>query len=74
MADLELPAIEQAVVVRPGDVLLLRLADSVTPEQLARLREVATPMLQAKLPGVEVVYVGGSVEHVAAFRPKADPI
>lgn len=68
MAELELPVIEQAVVVRPGDVLILRLGEHVTGEQLAQLRDAATPMLQELLPGVEVVYLAGGFEQVAAFR------
>ncbi len=68
MAELELPPIEQAVVVRPGDVLILRLGADVSPEQLQRFREIAETKLHELLPGVEVVYLAGSVEQIAAFR------
>ncbi len=68
MAELELPPIEQAVVVRPGDVLVLRLRADVTPAQFEMFREQAVSGLKERLPGVELVFVGGGVEHVAAFR------
>lgn len=69
MSELKLPAIEQAVVVRPGDVLILRFGDEVTPEQAERFREHATHALKERLPGVEVLLVGGGVAQIAAFRP-----
>jgi hypothetical protein len=77
MAELELPAIEQAVVVRPGDLLVLRLGTDVTVEQFVRLREQVSPMLKERFPDVEVFFFGGGVEQVAAFRrdelAEADP-
>jgi hypothetical protein len=39
MGDLEIPAIEQAVMVRPGDTLIVRLARDVTALRRADLAE-----------------------------------
>lgn len=60
--------VAEAVVIRPGDTLLLRLALNVTESQLERCRERLVPSLKAKLPGVEVIVIGGA-EQIAAYRP-----
>ncbi|MFC3986801.1 hypothetical protein [Streptosporangium jomthongense] len=60
--------VADALVVRPGDTLLLRLASNVTASQLEAFRERLVPALEARLPGVEVIMVGG-VEQMAAYRP-----
>lgn len=73
MCELELPPIEQAVVVRPGDVLMLRLGSDVTLAQFEMFREQAAQTIKERFPGVEILFVAGGVEQVAAFRCDAPP-
>lgn len=60
--------VEGAAVVRPGDTLVLCLGKDVTPEQFARFCDGAGPALKERIPGVEVLLVGG-VEQMLVYRP-----
>ncbi|GAA4221508.1 hypothetical protein FHR32_005118 [Streptosporangium album] len=60
--------VTEALIVRPGDTLILRLASNTTPEQFARSREMVGPGLKERLPGVEVVWLGG-IEQMAVYHP-----
>lgn len=73
MCELELPPIEQAVVVRPGDVLMLRLGADVTLAQFDMFREQAAQAIKERFPGVEILFLAGGVEQVAAFRRDESP-
>lgn len=66
-ADLAPLGIEEGVVVRPGDTLVIRLSKDTSIEDFTRFRERALPMLKERLPGVEVVFLGG-VEQIAVVR------
>lgn len=63
-----LQSASEAAVVRPGDTLILRLGTDVSAEQFARFRDGALPPLKERLPGVEVLIVGG-VEQMVVYRP-----
>ncbi|MEV7805000.1 hypothetical protein AB0O28_18825 [Microbispora sp. NPDC088329] len=63
-----LQGVEEAAVVRPGDTLVLRLGERVSPEQFARFRDGALPALKERLPDVELLIVGG-VEQMLVYRP-----
>lgn len=58
----------EALIVRPGDTLIMRLRSDVSREQFNALRENTEPMLKERLPGVEVMWLGG-VEQIAVYRP-----
>jgi hypothetical protein len=60
--------VAEALVVRPGDTLILRLASAISPEQYKRLRENLEPGLKEHMPGVEVIFLGG-IEQMAVYRP-----
>lgn len=60
--------VAEAAVVRPGDTLVLRLGKDVTPVQLARFHDGALPALKERIPGVEVIIVGG-VWQLIVHRP-----
>lgn len=69
MSDDVLANLAEALVVRPGDTLIVRLTADTSPEQLMRFRENAAAMFTEKLPDVEVIYLGG-VEQLAVYRPE----
>ena len=60
--------VAEALVVRPGDTLILRVASEISHDQFQRIREHVEPSLKEKLPGVEVMWFGG-VEQMAVYRP-----
>jgi hypothetical protein len=66
MSDEQVAAIVQTAVVRPGDTLILRVADRMSMEHIDRCGKA----LREKLPDVEVFFVGG-VEEMAIYRPEA---
>lgn len=68
MSEQSLSEVAEALVIRPGDTLILRLAPAVTASQLEEYRKRFVPFLREHLPGVEVVMVGG-VEQMAVYRP-----
>ena len=55
-----------AVTVRPGDKLVVRIKDGTTREYV----EDARAYLAERLAGVEVVFVGG--EQLLVYRPDGD--
>ncbi|MEU8278231.1 hypothetical protein ACFYOK_37310 [Microbispora bryophytorum] len=63
-----LQGVEEAAVVRPGDTLVLRLGAKTSPAEFERFRELGLPKLKERLPGVEVLLVGG-VEQMLVYRP-----
>jgi len=63
-----LQGVEAAAVVRPGDTLVLRVSPDVSADLLHRMSEEALPALKERLPGVEVLIVGG-VEQMVVHRP-----
>lgn len=69
MSEKGLEGIAEALVVRPGDTLIVRLAKDATPDQLVRFRETTAAAFKEKLPGVEVLFFGG-VDQVAVYRPE----
>ncbi|WP_405149450.1 hypothetical protein OG589_14570 [Sphaerisporangium sp. NBC_01403] len=77
MSELELPAVDQTVIVRSGDVLVLRLGADVSLAAFEMIREQLMPAFKERLPGVEVLLLGGGVEQMAVFRrdesPHGDP-
>jgi hypothetical protein len=56
----------QTAVVRPGDTLILRLADHQPMEYIDRCSKA----IREKLPDVEVLFIGG-VDEMALYRPEA---
>jgi ABC-type sugar transport system substrate-binding protein len=52
-----------AVVVRPGDTLVVRVAPDMTPEQAAELKA----NLLDRLPGIDAVIVGS--DQMLVYRP-----
>ncbi|MEO3875542.1 hypothetical protein ABGB18_42745 [Nonomuraea sp. B12E4] len=68
MSDETLASLAEALVVRPGDTLIVRLSADMTVEQFTRFRESIEPTLNEKLPGVKVLIIGG-VEQLAVYRP-----
>lgn len=56
----------QTAVVRPGDTLILRVAERAPMEYIDRCRKT----IREELSGVEVLFVGG-VEEMAIYRPEA---
>ncbi|MEU8279551.1 hypothetical protein ACFYOK_29455 [Microbispora bryophytorum] len=67
----ELRTIAEAAVVRPGDTLVLRAGADATLIDLERFRDQALPLLQQRLPGVEVLLIYG-VEQLVVHRPNED--
>lgn len=61
--------VAEALVVRPGDTLLLRVGD-MSPAQFQRFRDDVGPRLGERLPDVKVVVIGG-VEQIAVYHPGA---
>lgn len=57
----------QTAVVRPGDTLILRVADRAPTEYVQRLGAA----LEERLPDVKVLVLGGVAE-MAIYRPEAD--
>lgn len=68
MSEQSLPGVAEALVIRPGDTLILRLDSGLTPSQLEAYRDRLVPSLKAWVPGVEVIMIGG-VEQMAVYRP-----
>lgn len=71
MSDLEftMPTeVAEALVVRPGDVLILRVAPNISPSGFQRLRDSIEPKLKERLPNVQIVVISG-IEQLAAYRP-----
>lgn len=68
MSEQSLPGVAEALVIRPGDTLILRLDSGLTPGQLEARRDRLVPSLKARVPGVEVIMLGG-VEQMAVYRP-----
>ncbi|MEV4096958.1 hypothetical protein [Streptosporangium saharense] len=68
MSEQPLLEIAEALAIRPGDTLLLRMPSNVTEAQLARCRDHLAPSLKERLPQVEVIVLGG-VEQMAVYRP-----
>lgn len=58
--------IVQTAVVRPGDTLILRVADRTSMEYIDRCGNA----LREKLPDVEICFISG-VEEMAIYRPEA---
>ncbi|MER7126757.1 hypothetical protein [Micrococcus luteus] len=58
----------EALVVRPGDTLIVRLASDVRPAEYERFRDTAMVGMRKRMPGVEVIVVSG-VEQMAVYRP-----
>lgn len=59
--------LDDVTVIRPGDTLVLRLASEVPP---CRLDQV-TRTLRDRLPGVDVLIIGG-VDGLAVYQPDSD--
>jgi hypothetical protein len=58
---------EQALVIRPGDVLIIRIDPKLaTQDAAAQMKRIA----EERLPGVRVLVIGA--DQIAAYRP-ADP-
>jgi hypothetical protein len=64
MSDAQSLPIEATAIVRPGDTLVLRLAERARPQDVDAVRAA----VQEALPDVEVLIVGG-VEEMAIYRP-----
>lgn len=64
-----LDGVAEALVIRPGDTLLIRLAsglDAETSQQLSTL-------IKGELPDIKVLILGGAIEQIAAYRPDEEP-
>jgi len=59
---------QQAVTVTPGQTLIVTVPDTPTPEQA----EAMATSLKERLPGVEVVVLGG-VDQIAVYDGTASP-
>lgn len=59
-------AVVEALIVRPGDTLILRMGD-VSPEQFERFRGNVEPKLKEQLPDVKVIWFAG-IEQLAVYR------
>lgn len=71
MSELEftMPAeVAESLIVRPGDTLILRLTSDISPEQFHRIRGNLEPQMKERLPGVEIMWIGG-VEQMVVYRP-----
>lgn len=66
VSDEQVTAILQTAVVRPGDTLILRVADRMPMEYIDRARKA----IGDKLPDVEILLIGG-FEEMAIYRPEA---
>lgn len=60
--------IAEGLVVRPGDTLILRAEPGLSATELQRISETTIPLLRERIPGVDVIVVGGSVEQIAVRR------
>jgi len=61
-------AIREAVAIRPGDTLVLRLAPSISEQEFDQFCEV----LKDKLPdGIKPLVIGGCVEQIGCIRGEA---
>lgn len=60
----DLPLCADAVLVRPGDTLILRVKEHVTEEEYDRLRKG----VEARIPGVGVLLIGG-IDQMLVYRP-----
>lgn len=57
--------ITEAVTVRPGDILVLRVSSDFAEGGFEEARE----RISAEMPdGVKVLFVGGSIEQIACIR------
>jgi hypothetical protein len=64
MSDTQPLPIEATAIVRPGDTLILRLAERARPQDVEEVRAA----VREALPDVEVLIIGG-VEDMAVYRP-----
>jgi hypothetical protein len=64
-----LPKGADALVVRPGDTLVLRFGSEVGREQFKAFWEQNEPDLRERLPDVKIICLGGGVEQMAVYRP-----
>ena len=60
------PAPAEALTVRPGDTLVIRLPAGATMQEVDNWKQ-ATADLQECMPGVEIVVLGGC-EQIAVYR------
>lgn len=64
--DAALPQIAEALVIRPGDILIVRVPTGTTAAAGAALKQ----QLAEHLPGIEAKVI--AAEQLAAYRPEAD--
>jgi hypothetical protein len=62
--------IREAAVVRPGDVLVLRLDQDISRAHLAALRDA----IEENIPDMKIVFVGGSVIEMTVMRRESDAV
>lgn len=60
-----LPLPDQALIVRPGDTLILGFDRTVTAQEADQIKT----KLRRRIPGVEVVIIAGGIKQIAAYRP-----
>lgn len=68
MSDLEFTMPAEALIVRPGDVLILRVAPGIYPSEFQRFHDSVGPRLKELLPDVQIVIIGG-IEQMMVYRP-----
>jgi hypothetical protein len=64
----DLSGVREALVVRPGDTLIVRYAHGTTLDTIAKVRDI----IKERLPGLADVLVIGADE-IAVYRPEATP-
>lgn len=66
---LEIPQPVEAIAVRPGDTLLLRMPERASLKEIDEM----SALLRQHLDGINVVIIDGhEIEHVAVYRPTAE--
>ncbi|WP_119728341.1 hypothetical protein [Thermomonospora amylolytica] len=60
--------IREAVTIRPGDTLVIRLDPRINPAQFGELAE----QIKTELPDVKLLLLGGGVEQIARIDRQED--
>jgi hypothetical protein len=64
------PLTEGAIVVRPGDTLIVRVKENVSLAELAEVRRALGEQLPNQLPNIKVVVIPAA-EQILIYRPGA---
>ena len=63
-----LPEVDQALIVRPGDVLIVRVARDLNPKIHHDYQE-RLQALKSELPGIAKIVLFSGVDELAVLRP-----